>query len=62
MTDRLKNLIADMNKSVVCLALELPELVHADVSKRWHALKQYIETSPDTRECPMAPGEVCKMN
>jgi len=62
MTKRLESLIADMNRSVVCLALELPEQVHEDVSRKWGDLLQYLLDSPDTRECPMRPDEVCKMN
>jgi len=61
MTKRLMSLVMDMNKSVACLAIELPEQVHEDVSRKWAALLQYLQDSPDTRECPMQPGEVCKM-
>jgi hypothetical protein len=35
--------IAEVQKSVTCLALELPEAVHDDVSRRWQELKTEIE-------------------
>jgi hypothetical protein len=34
--------VAEMQKSVTCLALELPEAVHDDVSLKWNALKTEI--------------------
>ena len=62
MTDRLKNLVTDMDRSVMCLASQLPEPVYDDVAKKWGDLLQYLQSSPDTRECPMVSGEVCKMS
>jgi len=32
----------DMEKSIRCLALELPEAVHKDVSTKWFALKTLL--------------------
>jgi hypothetical protein len=40
----MKNEIAEMDKSIRCLALELPKSVHDDVSKTWQALKSAIKT------------------
>ena len=36
--------MAEMSKAVTCLALELPESVHNDVSKIWTKLKTEIES------------------
>ena len=36
--------VKEMQKSVNCLALELPEAVHEDVKKRWKKILEYIET------------------
>lgn len=42
--------IAEMQKSVTCLALELPEAVHDDVSRIWNALKaEIIESCPQDK-------------
>jgi hypothetical protein len=62
MTDQMKSLIEDMGVSVVNMALYVSDEAHSDLAQKWHALKLYLEASPDTRECPMVPGEVCKMN
>jgi hypothetical protein len=35
--------IAEMEKCVQCLALELPEAVHKDVRRIWNNLKEAIE-------------------
>jgi len=40
--------IADMDKSIRCLALELPEPVWEDVNKRWQSLKAALPATPTT--------------
>ena len=34
--------IQEMDRAVVCLALELPDSVHEDVTKRWQAVKDFV--------------------
>jgi hypothetical protein len=38
----MKKLIEEMDKSILCLAIELPESVHSDVYNKWEALKNAI--------------------
>jgi hypothetical protein len=38
----MKELIAAIDKSILCLALELPSSVHFDVSNKWKALRDAI--------------------
>lgn len=38
-------LIKDMDRSILCLALELPEPIYKDVAKKWKALKTELEKS-----------------
>lgn len=53
----------DMQLSVNCLALEVPEAVHVDVRRRWAALKAAVEklTSTNTLStpccCPLGPND-----
>jgi hypothetical protein len=42
--DRTSNAIAEMEKFVKCLALELPGPVHNDVQRIWDNLKKKIQS------------------
>ena len=51
-----------MDKSVRCLALELPEAVHDDVAKRWQNVKEglskIIQSSEDQRKLKCSDAEI----
>lgn len=34
--------VFEMGRSVLCLALEVDESIHADVKARWHAVTEYV--------------------
>ena len=52
--DKLTAAIAEMDKCIKCLALELHEAVHGDVVETWTALKAALSSAP----VPAAPAVV----
>jgi hypothetical protein len=46
----MKKAIEEMDKSVKCLALELPESVHDDVAKTWQDVKKALSNTLESSD------------
>jgi hypothetical protein len=49
--------IREMDKAIVCLALELPECIHEDVEQRWEAVKVALKKGEHNAVKPSGSSE-----